>query len=97
MESSKSIGVELLSDIQDIIEGLSTDRITSADLIKQLCDDPERPWATFNHGRSISPRQIACRLREYGINSTTIRLNSTTAKGYLSLHRKLTHHHIGYQ
>jgi len=85
MESAKSIGVELLSDIQDIIESMTTDRITSADLIKQLCDDLEKPWATFNHGYPISPRQIANRLREYGITSATIRLNSTTAKGYLFL------------
>lgn len=83
MESTKSIGVELLSDIQDIIDTMRTDRITSADLIKKLCEDPEKPWATFNHGRPISPRQIACRLREYGISSTTIRLHTTTAKGYL--------------
>lgn len=83
MESTKSIGVELLSDIQDIIDTMCTDRITSADLIKKLCEDPEKPWATFNHGRPISPRQIACRLREYGISSTTIRLHTTTAKGYL--------------
>ncbi len=85
MDSSKSIGVELLSDIQNIIESMNTDRITSADLIKKLCEDPEKPWATFNHGHPISPRQIANRLREYGITSTTIRFQSTTAKGYLIL------------
>jgi len=60
LEQSKSIGVELLSDIQDIIESMNTDRITSADLIKKLCEDPEKPWATFNHGHPISSRQIAC-------------------------------------
>jgi putative DNA primase/helicase len=83
IESSQSIGTELLSDIQDIIETMQTDRISSADLIKKLCEDPEKPWATFNHGHSISPRQIASRLREFGISSTTIRLHNTTAKGYL--------------
>lgn len=85
IDSTQSIGVELLSDIQDIIETMKADRISSAELIKRLCEDPEKPWATFNHGRSISPRQIACRLREYGIASTTIRLHTTTAKGYLFL------------
>lgn len=85
LEQSKSIGIELLSDIQDIIENMSTDRITSADLIKKLCEDPEKPWGTFNQGHAISPRQIVCRLRDYDITSTTIRVHSTTAKGYLFL------------
>ncbi len=66
IESSQSLGVELLSDIQDIIETMKTDRISSADLIKRLSEDPEKPWATFNHGHSISPRQIASRLRGMG-------------------------------
>lgn len=85
IEQSKSIGVELLSDIQEIIETMKADRISSADLIRKLCEDPEKPWATFNHGQPVSPRQIAGRLREYGISSTTIRLHTTTAKGYLFL------------
>jgi len=84
-EQSKSIGVELLADIQDIIESMNTDRITSADLINKLCDDPEKPWRTFNHGHPISPRQLACRMHDYGITSTTIRFHSATAKGYLFL------------
>jgi len=83
LEQSNSIGVELLADIQDMLETMSTDRITSADLIKKLCDDPEKPWSTFNRGNPITPRQISSRLREYGITSNTIRINSTTAKGYL--------------
>lgn len=85
LEASQSIGVELLADIQEIIEGIRSDRIASSELIQKLCEDPEKPWATFNHGHPISPRQIACRLREYGIVSTTIRLHTSTAKGYLFL------------
>ncbi len=83
LASSHSIGIELLADIQDIIEKMSSDRITSADLIKQLCDDLEKPWATFNRGQPISPRQIANRLRDYDITSNTIRIGTNTAKGYL--------------
>ena len=83
LASSHSIGVELLADVHDIIEKIPSDRITSADLIKQLCDDLEKPWATFNRGQPISPRQIANRLRDHGITSNTIRIGTNTAKGYL--------------
>ncbi len=38
-ESSPSMGIELLSDIQEIFEIQNLDRIGSAELIQRLCDD----------------------------------------------------------
>jgi len=84
-EQSQSIGVELLADIQEIIETKQADRISTADLIAALCNDQEKPWATYNRGQSITPRQLASRLKEFGIMSNTIRIGNTTAKGYLFL------------
>lgn len=43
----------------------------------------KKPWATFNRGVSIRPRQIAKRLKDFSVSSYTIRLGRTTAKGYL--------------
>jgi putative DNA primase/helicase len=85
-EKSQSIGVELLADIQEIFEAKHIDRITSAELICSLCTDEEKPWATYNHGSEIKPRQVATRLREFGIISNTIRIGTLTAKGYLKAH-----------
>jgi len=82
-EVSQSLGVELLSDIQEIFESKCFDRIPSAELIRLLCADDEKPWATYNRGTSIKPRQVANRLREFGIISNTIRIGMTTAKGYM--------------
>lgn len=79
----KTVGTELLSDIQEVFEDKQTDRISTADLIKALCADEERPWATYNRGRSISPRQVSARLKEYGITSRTVRIGYDTPKGYL--------------
>jgi putative DNA primase/helicase len=76
-----TVGTELLADIQEIF-GDDREKITTAELIRLLCSDEEKPWATFNRGRSISPRQVAKRLKEYGILSHTIRIGSETAKGY---------------
>jgi putative DNA primase/helicase len=59
------------------------DRISTAELIQRLCEDEEKPWATFNRGASIRPRQIAQRLKDFSVSSYTIRLGCTTAKGYL--------------
>jgi putative DNA primase/helicase len=82
-EHSQSLGVELLSDIQEIFESKNTDRISSAELIRLLCADEEKPWATYNRNAPITPRQIATRLKEFGIISNTIRIGMITAKGYM--------------
>ncbi len=84
-DQSRSLGVELLADIEEVMESKKADRISTADLISDLCRDDEKPWATFNRGRPISPRQVAGRLKDFGIASNTIRLGTTTAKGYLFL------------
>jgi len=80
--ASQTVGVELLSDIQEIFEEKRVDRISTADLIKTLCDDEEKPWATYNRGCPIEPRQLAGKLKGYGIKSKTIRIGNVTAKGY---------------
>ena len=78
---SQTTGIELLSDIREIFA--DRDKVSTADLITLLCDDEEKPWATFNRGKPITPRQVARRLREYGIHSHTIRVGVDTAKGYI--------------
>ena len=83
IEESKTIGVELLSDIQEMFELQKTDRLTSVELILNLIKDVERPWATYNRGREITTRQISNKLKAYGIHPTTVRAQSgIVAKGY---------------
>ena len=76
---SQTTGTELLSDIQEIFT--DRDRISTADLITLLCNDEEKPWATFNRGKPITPRQVAKRLKEYGIHSQTIRMRGGYRQG----------------
>jgi putative DNA primase/helicase len=78
---SQTTGIELLSDIREIFA--DRDKVSTADLIMLLCNDEEKPWVTFNQGKPITPRQVARRLREYGIHSHTIRNGVDTAKGYI--------------
>lgn len=82
-DSGLTIGVELLSDIQEIFDAKKVDRFSTADLITALCEDDEKPWATFNRGLQISPRQVAKRLSDYGISSNTIRVGGSTPKGFM--------------
>lgn len=79
---SMSIGVELLTDIKELFEHNRTEKISTADLITALCDDDEKPWATYNRGKPITPRQVSKRLSEYGIKSKTVRIGHATPKGF---------------
>ncbi|ADW16662.1 hypothetical protein Despr_0482 [Desulfobulbus propionicus DSM 2032] len=81
--AAQTIGTELLADIQEIFEARDTDRISTADLIKALCEDDEKVWSTYNRGNPIKPRQLANKLKGYGISSNTIRLGITTPKGFM--------------
>jgi putative DNA primase/helicase len=81
--STQSTGNELLADIQAIFETNKTIKISTAELIKALCEDEEASWATYNRGKALTPRQLSTRLSTYGISSKTIRINAyETAKGF---------------
>lgn len=79
---SQTVGAELLADIQEIFSTKGIDRICTTELIKALCSDDEKPWATYNRGFQIRPRQLATKLKGYGIQSKTVRIGDETAKGY---------------
>jgi putative DNA primase/helicase len=82
-QSTQSTSNELLADIQTIFERNKTIKISTAELIKALCEDTEAPWATYNRGKELTARQLSRQLATYGISSKTIRLNSyETAKGF---------------
>ena len=82
LEDGQTTGVQLLSDVHEIFAAKRVDRLSSHDLIAELCADDEKRWATYNRGFPITPTQIAKRLREYGILSKTIRTGGGTLKGY---------------
>ena len=81
-KESVSLPAELLADIQQIFEIKHAEKISTTDLITALCDDDEGAWATYNHGKPITPRQVAKKLDGYGIASKTVRIDYGTAKGF---------------
>jgi putative DNA primase/helicase len=79
-EAAPSTGNELLADIQTVFEIKKIDRIGSTDLITALCEDEENPWATYNRGKQLSPRQLSTRLKAYSIASKDIRFAAYEVK-----------------
>lgn len=82
-QEAASRNVELLTDIKDIFDYRGVDRIATALLIEALCEDSDRPWATWNKGKPITPHQLARRLKEFSVSPTTFRTSDgKTPKGY---------------
>jgi len=74
-----SLGVELLTDIYEAFEAKQVDRIFSEDLVKALCADDEKRWATYNFRspKWITPKQLGQLLSKYDIKSSDIRWSSS--------------------
>ena len=81
-EEAVSTSNELLSDIQQVFASKRVDKISSADLIEELCKICDAPWATYNHGKALTPPQLAKNLKGYGIKSKTVRFGHETPKGF---------------
>lgn len=81
-DDAVSTGNELLADIQYIFEKKKQYKISTVDLISELVDDEEKPWATYCRGKPITPRQLARLLDGYGIKSKTVRMQFGTPKGF---------------
>ena len=79
---SPSVGAELLADIKTVFDTKHTNRIFSADLLTALLADDESPWATWNRGKPMSPRQLAAKLADFNIKSKDVRQGFEVKKGY---------------
>jgi hypothetical protein len=73
------LGVRLLADMRTVLG--DDDQAATATILSKLHALDESPWADIR-GKPLNDRGLAARLRPYGIKSRTIRIGSTTPKGY---------------
>ena len=66
-----AVNVDLLKDIRTAF-GEEDAAIRSADLVAKLIADPERPWAEWKRGRSLTQKQLGRLLKPFGICSETV-------------------------
>jgi putative DNA primase/helicase len=77
--------VELLADVKAEFDRSGGPAITTKTLIKALCTDEERPWASHAGGKAITDRQLAKLLAQFDVTSDTVHPNETgeaKLKGY---------------
>ncbi|MHB1947067.1 MAG: DUF3631 domain-containing protein [Gammaproteobacteria bacterium] len=86
-QETKSLGIELLEDIQNLFDGKFKDTldIKTSDLLDALCQDDEGPWQTYNKHRKnqgIDARQLGRFLKPYDISSKNLIRGNERPKGY---------------
>lgn len=77
-----SLNEQLLLDIQETFEQKRQTKIFTEDLMLALCSDPEKNWQSYNRGKPITPKQLATRLKGYGIAPKKVRIGGTVKSGY---------------
>ena len=78
-ESTPSLGIRLLSDTR-LVFGKST-ALSTADLIEKLLSLDESCWVDMR-GKPLDARRLSNYLKQYGIHSKTVRIGTSTPKGY---------------
>lgn len=81
-EDAPSLDQELLCDIREVFSTKKVTRMFSTDLLTALTEDEEKRWATYNRGSQMNVRQLANRLKGYGIKTKQLRIRSTNRNGY---------------
>jgi len=76
-----------MKDGQLVLSQVDKDRITTAQLVKELIDIPDNHWGTYGRNdKPITAAQVTRLLKPYGIRSGNVRLPKEaekTCKGYL--------------
>jgi len=77
--SSPSLGIQLLADLRKVFTGHVY--LSSESIITALIGMEESPWGELK-GKPLDSRGLSARLRPYGISPKTVRIGTTTPKGY---------------
>ena len=82
VSNSNKIQQQLFEDILDIFMATKKTKIRSKHLLRDLCSDSAKPWATFRRGRNLNYQGLCRLLKEFGIHSKDMRFTSRNFKGY---------------
>ena len=83
-DTEPSLGLILLADTRTVFNDPALgypDAMSSKELLEGLYRLKESPWSDLK-GKPLDERGLAYRLRQYGVKPKTIRIGSSTPKGY---------------
>jgi hypothetical protein len=83
-DTEPSLGLTLLADTRTVFNDPALghpDAMSSKELLEGLQQIKESPWRDLR-GKPLDERGLAYRLRQYGVKPKTVRIGSSTPKGY---------------
>jgi hypothetical protein len=83
-DTEPSLGLILLADTRTVFNDPALgypDAMSSKELLEELYLLKESPWSDLK-GKPLDERRLAYRLRQYGVKPKTVRIGSSTPKGY---------------
>ena len=80
--ASPTLGVLLLKDLRDVFNELGISNCVTAQLLTNLKEIEESPWAVISKGEPINSAGLSRRLSKYGIGPKPIREGDRVFKGY---------------
>lgn len=81
-EDEADHGLLLLEDVRDLLEAQSAGVIFTAAIIEALINREDRPWPEYRHDKPITPRGVAALLGRFKVKPVTVRIGTSTGKGY---------------
>lgn len=74
--------IQLLCDIREVFDVARSERISSADLVKQLVAMEDRPWCEWKRGYPLTPNSMSRILKAFDIQPKQLRVGYENVKGY---------------
>mgnify|MGYP000441467425 CR=1 FL=1 len=82
VEEEQTPETQLLSDIQDIFSALNRDTVETDVLLENLYETEDGLWAEWNRGKELTAKQLAQKLKPFGIKPKKFRDGNRTPRGY---------------
>jgi hypothetical protein len=77
-----SLSVQLLRDIYSVFSATGTRRYRTSDLLEELTQIEESPWADFDHGKPVTAHGLSRLLKPYGIRTMPVWVYGEAVRGY---------------
>lgn len=81
-DDEEPAGIMLLRDMMAIFERRRVDRLQSYELVADLSEMEERPWAEWKQGRPLTPQSISRLLRPFEIRPRNAKIGGHVLKAY---------------
>lgn len=81
-DEEPELTTQLLADIRDIFNSQTDNKIPSADMVKILNGEKDKPWCEIRNGSPLSQNGLANMLKPYKIKPKVVRYNGSTPRGY---------------